>query len=88
MSPTAHHLLEAALTLPQDERAEVANLLLDSVEGFATPEIAAAWDEEIARRIKEADEGGVPSIPAEEVDRRMREKYGFLTDSIPPGSGQ
>ena len=80
MSQTAEQVLEAAMALPEAERAQVAARLQESVGGFATPEIAAAWKKEIARRIKEADEGGEPSISAEEVDRRLREKYGFLTD--------
>jgi len=80
MSPTADQVLQAALSLPQAERAEVANRLWASVDGFASEEIAAAWDEEIARRIKEADEGSEPSIPAEEVYRQLRQDYGVLSD--------
>ena len=80
MSPTADQVLQAALTLPQAERAEVANRLWESVEGYASPEIAAAWDEEIARRIKESDEGRGQTLTQEEVDRRLSEKYGFLSD--------
>lgn len=80
MSRSAEEILEAAMALSAEERAEVAARLQESLGGFESPEIAAAWEEEIARRIKEADEGKVASIPAEEVDRRLREKYGFLTD--------
>ena len=80
MSLTANQILEAALALPYEERSEVAIRLAESVEGFASPEIEAAWNEEIARRIKEADEGGVPSIPAEEVYRQLRADYGVLAD--------
>jgi putative addiction module component (TIGR02574 family) len=85
MSPTADQLLAAAMALPQPDRFELASRLMDSMDatehgGFATPEIAAAWDEEIARRIKEADEGNVPSIPAEEVHRMLSEKYPFFED--------
>lgn len=80
MSLTAEQVLEAALALPFDERAEVVARLQDSVGTFATPELAAEWEEEIARRIKEADEGKEPSIPEEEVYRILRERHGFLTD--------
>jgi putative addiction module component (TIGR02574 family) len=80
MSPTAASVLQAAMNLPHEDRAEVASLLWESVEGFATPEIAAAWEEEIARRIADLDSGKVESIPAEEVFRKLREKYGVLVD--------
>jgi putative addiction module component (TIGR02574 family) len=80
MSLTLDEVLEAAMALPEADRAVVAVRLQESLEGFASPEIAAAWDAEIARRIKEADEGTEPSIPMEEVDRLLRERHGFLTD--------
>ncbi|HEY2411123.1 MAG TPA: addiction module protein [Pirellulaceae bacterium] len=80
MSRTAEEFLEAAMALTEEERAEVAARLQESVSPFATQEIAAAWKKEIARRIQEADEGIVPSIPEEEVDRLLKEKYGFLAD--------
>jgi putative addiction module component (TIGR02574 family) len=80
MSPAASQVLEAAMSLPQSERAEVANLLWESVEEFASPEIAAAWEEEIAQRIKDLESGKVESIPAEEVFQKLREKYGVFSD--------
>ena len=80
MSLTASQILEAALALPYDERSEVAIRLAESVEGFASPEIEAAWNEEIARRIKEADEGNAEYLTEEEFDRRMSERYGPLAD--------
>lgn len=80
MSPAAEQVLQAAMSLPQGERAEVANHLYDSIEGFATPEIEEAWRVEIAERIRASDAGEVESIPAEEVYARLKEKYGFFGD--------
>jgi putative addiction module component (TIGR02574 family) len=80
MSLTANQVLQAALNLPYDERSEVAIRLTQSVEGFASPEIEAAWKEEITRRIKEADEGQTQYLTEEEFERRMNEKYGPLAD--------
>jgi len=80
MSPTAAEVLQAAMNLPQSERAEVANCLWESVEGFASSEIAAAWEAEISDRIKAADAGELESIPAEEVHARLKAKYGFFGD--------
>lgn len=80
MSRNAEQVLEAAMSLTEEERALVAARLQETVGVFSDPEIAAAWKEEIARRIKEADEGGEPSLSEEEVDRLLRERYGFLAD--------
>jgi len=80
MSPTATSILQAAMNLPQGERAEVANLLWESVEGFATPEIAAAWEAEITERLRAIDAGEVQLLTEEEVNNRLREKYGALFD--------
>jgi putative addiction module component (TIGR02574 family) len=85
MSPAANQLLTAALALPGVERAELAARLLESTDeaGFATPEIAAAWEAEVAGRIRDSDAGRAQSISAEEVHRKLREKYGFFNDSLP-----
>lgn len=80
MSPTADELLNAVLNLPYDERSEFAIRLTQSVEGFASTEIEAAWKAEIARRIKEADEGQGEYLTEEEFEQRMNEKYGPLAD--------
>jgi len=80
MSPIATEVLQAAMGLPQSERAEVANCLWESVEGFASPEIAAAWEAEIAERVRASDAGEIKSIPAEEVHARLKAKHGFFGD--------
>ena len=65
MSSSLHALEAAALLLPPEERAKLAERLIASLD--RDPEIAAAWDEEIMRRIAELDAGRLESIPAEEV---------------------
>jgi putative addiction module component (TIGR02574 family) len=78
MSLTAEQVLQAAMALPEAERAEIAARLQHSVSIFATPEVAAAWEAEIAARLKAIDDESVELIPAEEVHRQMREKHGFF----------
>jgi putative addiction module component (TIGR02574 family) len=78
MSHAAEQLLEAAMALPDDERAEVVARLQESLGGFANAEIAAEWEAEIADRLKAIDDGSVELIPAEEVHRELRKKYGFF----------
>jgi putative addiction module component (TIGR02574 family) len=67
-------LLDAALKLPEDARSELADRLLDSLESFyASPEIEAAWAEEIKRRIDDLKSGREKGIPWDEARRMIFE---------------
>ena len=63
------------LTLPAQDRARLAALLLASLEG-ADPNASDAWDGEIARRRGQLDSGEVQGVPAAEVfaevERRLK----------------
>lgn len=50
-------VLEAALALPQAERVRLAHALLVSLDGGEDQAAAAAWADEIERRMKEVDDG-------------------------------
>lgn len=64
-------LLDAALQLPAQERAEFAAILADSVgDGTSTAEIDAAWLAEAKQRLA-AVHGGVPVVDSDEVDREL-----------------
>lgn len=60
-------IAEQALALPPEDRAFLADTLEQSLshDGFATEEIAAAWSEEIERRIAAYDRGEVTVLPAD-----------------------
>ncbi len=67
------HLAELAqrtLSLPADERARLAELLLSSLEAEPMSSVEAAWDEEIRRRLAAYDRGEVQAIDAEQVFAR------------------
>jgi putative addiction module component (TIGR02574 family) len=67
-------LLAEALQLSAAEREALAGQLFDSLEA-EDPEAEAAWQEEIARRIDELDNGDVKPIPwAEARDMIFGEK--------------
>src|ERR1039457_4918062 len=53
MSEEATELLKKALTLPLEERAELASSLMESLDLIQDEDVEAAWQEEIARRIEE-----------------------------------
>lgn len=70
MSLTYQQVAHAAMQLSPTERVDLADKLWVSVD---TPEtIAAAWDEEIARRIAQLDTSEVETIPAEQVFAELR----------------
>jgi putative addiction module component (TIGR02574 family) len=71
MTVEAKDLLDGALRLPASDRAELAGLLIDSLDEDADADVQEAWSEEIARRLAELDSGVVKTIPWAEVRRRM-----------------
>ena len=63
--------LEAALLkLPNQERARLAEVLINSLD--EENEIAQAWTDEAERRLGELRSGEVQGVPAEEVFARIR----------------
>ena len=65
---------EKVLNWPAARRIRLAEKLMASVEDFATPEIEAAWNTEIASRVTEIREGHAEAIPAEEVMKDARKQ--------------
>ena len=76
MTQEASELLKKALALSADERAQLVDSLLESLdERHEDPAaVEAAWNEEIARRIAELDSGKAKTIPWEEVRQRISAK--------------
>jgi len=83
MGNQARALLEAALALPRDERADLAEKLLASVEDEVSdsdmfgehepdPDVEKAWAAEITRRAERALRGETVGIPGAEVDDQIR----------------
>ncbi len=70
MNSDASDLLKRALALPVDQRAALANSLLDSLEG--TDESAQkAWDDEVTRRIEDLRTGKAVTMPWERLHREL-----------------
>jgi putative addiction module component (TIGR02574 family) len=70
MSPEVSDLLKRALALSVDERAALANTLLDSLE-TTNESVQEAWDEEVARRIKDLKAGKAVTVPWEQLHREL-----------------
>jgi putative addiction module component (TIGR02574 family) len=71
MSPETEKLLAAALRLPPEARAALAGMLIDSLDQPVDPEAEVEWDEEIARRLREIDDGIVRPVPWSEARRTI-----------------
>ena len=72
MTHEAHELLQKALALPENERAELAGTLISSLETTVDPDVDAAWQAEVARRAQEVESGKVKTVPWEEVQKKGR----------------
>ena len=71
---TYEKVLQAALSLPPEARAQLADQLLASLDGENQKEIEAAWAEEAERRMKEIREGKVELIDGESVMKQLRSR--------------
>jgi putative addiction module component (TIGR02574 family) len=69
-------LLTAALALPREERVELVEALLVSLQPEDRPPFDESWREVILRRSAELRSGQVQPVPWEEVKRQAREKAG------------
>jgi putative addiction module component (TIGR02574 family) len=70
-------LLQEVLNLPAEERADVAEELLASLEGLPaaeTEEIEREWGVEIERRARRVLAGESPGVPWEVVKRSVRSR--------------
>jgi len=64
-------LFEQASELPPSERAELAGLLLESLESQPEEGVEEAWASEIERRIADLDSGAVKTVPWETVKAKL-----------------
>jgi len=67
MTERSIELLRQALSLTEEERADLAASLLNSPDTSPDPDAEALWQEEISRRISALDSGRSKAIPWQEV---------------------
>jgi putative addiction module component (TIGR02574 family) len=72
MTHEARELLQKALALPDNERAELAGNLISSLDATVDPDVDAAWQREVVRRLHEVQSGKAETIPWEEVQQKGR----------------
>ena len=74
MDTQAEQVLQTALSLCPNDRAEIAASLIESLDNETEQDVESAWADEIKRRIESIDKGEVELIPWDEVLRTMRER--------------
>jgi putative addiction module component (TIGR02574 family) len=67
MNQATETLFQAALALPPENRAALAEKLLDSLTAEDQAAIDAAWVEEAERRLQAFAQGKVKALPGDEV---------------------
>jgi putative addiction module component (TIGR02574 family) len=73
MSKSSQAIESAALLLPVEERARLAERLIASLEE-RDPEVEAAWAAEISQRMEEWEAGLVDEIPWDEARRQIAQR--------------
>ena len=72
MSDSLKELEARARSLSPDERARLAESLLESLRDAPLAEIEKAWEVEIAERVAAYDRGELPTFSAENVFAEAR----------------
>jgi len=67
MTRNLKELFHEAARLPENDRATLAGLLIESLNPAPEADAEAAWSRAISRRIADLDSGNVETIPWEEV---------------------
>jgi putative addiction module component (TIGR02574 family) len=75
MTQQASELLQKALSLSEEERAELAGSLIESLDSTVDEAAEAAWNEEIARRIEDLNSGKAKTVLWEAVRSRISAKF-------------
>lgn len=76
MASTPHKVIDDALSLPADERLDLIERLLHSLNLPIDEQIERAWADEAERRVTDIDAGKTKLIPADDVFYRLRDKHG------------
>ena len=72
MSSSLHQIEEQARSLSAEDRAKLAECMLESLQ-TSNEEIEAAWSEEIALRIEAFEKGDISAYSAEQVFAEARQ---------------
>jgi putative addiction module component (TIGR02574 family) len=74
MTERATELMQKALSLSEEERADLACSLIDSLDATVDEGAQNTWEHEIARRVADLDSGRAKTVSWEEVRERISSK--------------
>jgi len=77
VTSTAKRILDEALSLPDDEREALVEVLITSLQLDSPEDVERAWSEEIVRRLERHERGETVALDWEEAKRRIRIRHGF-----------
>jgi putative addiction module component (TIGR02574 family) len=75
MPVVAKKILDEVLQLPADDRVNLVEQLLTSLNLPTQPEIDQLWAEEAEKRIAQIDKGEMNLVSGEKVFSNIRKKY-------------
>jgi putative addiction module component (TIGR02574 family) len=74
MTDLAKQFADKALLLPREDRAELVERLLQSLNEPGQKEIDKLWAEEAEKRVKEYKEGKIEALDGEQVFREIKDR--------------
>ncbi len=75
MSTEGSRILNEVLALPVDERAELVDRILDSLDEAPDKERLKRWADETESRLDAIDRGDLETRPGEEVLTELQQRY-------------
>jgi putative addiction module component (TIGR02574 family) len=73
MTQIAEQLLSQAMSLSEQERADLAARLLDTLDDQGDADYAPAWEAELQQRIAQLDSGAVQAVPWQQARQNIRQ---------------
>jgi len=74
MTDLGRKFVDEALLLPREDRAELADKLLESLNVPTQKEVDRLWAEEAEKRVQEYEEGKIEAIDGKQVFREIRDR--------------
>ena len=74
MTGLAQKFADEALLLPREERAELVEKLLQSLNVPTQTEIACLWKREAEKRVRECEEGEIDAVDGKRVFKEIRDR--------------
>ena len=76
MSVAAEKVAEEALALPVEDRADLADRLVQSLETEENSVWRDQWESEVLKRVEEVRSGSVKLVPGRAAMDELRRKFG------------